>query len=137
MIKHEYAELSDKKAGIIKSITAVTKGTAGGYVLLIICFAVLALVYTYTSFPAGMLKPFVTGITALSLIFCGILTARSIDFFGWLHGVFAGILYTVIRYIFGAVFLNGFGFNTATLSMFLLGIVLGAAGGILGINFKK
>ena len=137
MIKHDYAELSDSRLQPLKSVKAVANGIAGGYIFLIVCFAVLSVVYTYTAFPAGLLKPFVTAVTVISLIVCGLLSAKRINGFGWLHGALAGIVYTLIRYIFGAMFINGFGVSSSTASMFLIGIIFGAAGGILGINFKK
>lgn len=137
MIKHEYAELPSGRLNFAGSITSVLKGTVYSYIFLVICFAVLAVVYTYTAFPAGMLSPFTRGITAASIILCGILSARKINGFGWLHGAAAGLVYSVIRFTAGAVTTNGFAFDKNFLSMLLLGLLLGAAGGIIGINFKK
>ena len=137
MIKHEYAELPSVKLNLINSIVAVIKGTIFSYIFLVLCFAVLAVVYTYTAFPAGMLGPFTQGITAVSIILCGILSARSISGFGWLHGAAAGLVYSAIRLVAGAAAMNGFDIDKGTLSMLLIGLFLGAAGGIIGINFKK
>lgn len=137
MIKHEYAELPVRQSSLVKSAVSVLKGTAFGYIFLLVCFAVLAVIYTYTAFPAGMLAPFTQGITAMSIIICGILSAKNINGFGWLHGAAAGLVYSVIRFIAGATAINGFGFDKNILSMLLLGLLLGAVGGIIGINFKK
>ena len=136
MIKHEYAELPTAGFKIQKSVVSVLRGTVIGYIFLIICFAILAVIYTYTSFPAGMLGPFTQAITALSIIICGILSARNISGFGWLHGSMAGLVYSVIRFSAGAMTINGFGFDKNVFSMLLLGLILGAAGGIIGINFR-
>ena len=137
MAKRDYADSSDMGFNPVKSLIAVVKGTVGGYIFLIICFAVLSVIYTYTSFPAGLLEPFVTGITAVSIVLCGIFSAKSISGFGWLHGALSGIIYSLIRCATGAAAINGFGISTGVLSMFAVGLFLGAAGGILGINFSK
>ena len=137
MIKHEYAELPAVRLNVAKSMISVIKGTALGYIFLVIAFAILAVIYTYTAFPAGMLSPFTQGITALSIILCGILSARNVHGFGWLHGMAAGLVYSVIRLAVGALAVNGFRFDKNVLSMLLLGLLLGAAGGIIGINFKR
>lgn len=137
MIKHEGCEASDRSFEIIKGIFSAFKGMIGGYLILVVCFAVLAAVYTYTPFPAGLINPFVTGITAVSILACGIITAKYIICFGWLHGAFSGILYSAVRCLVGALLLNGFKFDSALLSMLILAVLLGAAGGILGINLKK
>ena len=137
MIKHEYAELSAARLNLLKSTVSVLKGNVFGYIFLVICFALLAVVYTYTSFPAGLLAPFTKGITALSIIICAIISARNINGFGWLHGAAAGFVYTVIRLIAAAVSTSGFEFDKTALAMLLFGLLLGAIGGIIGINFKK
>ena len=137
MIKHEYANMPVVKQNIAKSMISVIKGTVMGYIFLVAAFGVLAAIYTYTAFPAGMLSPFTQGITAFSIILCGILSSRNIQGFGWLHGMAAGFVYSIIRFMAGAFASNGFGFDKNLFSMLLFGLLLGAAGGIIGINFKR
>lgn len=137
MIKHEYAEIPAARLNLLRSTVSVLKGTVFGYIFLVICFAVLAVVYTYTPFPAGLLAPFTKGITALSIIICAIISARNINGFGWLHGAAAGFAYTIIRLIAATVSTNGFSLDKTVPEMLLFGLILGAIGGIIGINFKK
>lgn len=137
MIKHEGSELSDRSFGIIKGIFSALKGMIGGYVILVICFTILAAVYTYTPFPARLITHFVTGITAVSMLFCGIITSRYITCFGWLHGAVSGFMYSTVRCLAGALILTGFKLGIAAISTLALGMLLGAIGGILGINLKK
>ena len=125
------------KQNIAKSMISVIKGTVMGYFFLVAAFGVLAAIYTYTAFPAGMLNPFTQGITAFSIILCGILSSRNVQGFGWLHGMAAGFVYSIIRFMAGAFASNGFGFDKNLFSMLLFGLLLGAAGGIIGINFKR
>lgn len=137
MINREHTEFNGNKSKINTSVSAVTKGILESYVILAILFFIIALAYTYTPFPSKFLTPCVSALTVLSLVLCGLFAARAIQYCGWLHGALAGFFYTAIRYIFSALFLNGFGFNTAVISMFLLGTFFGAVGGILGINLKR
>ena len=137
MIKHEYAMMPVVKQNIAKSMISVIKGTVMGYIFLVAAFGVLAAIYTYTAFPAGMLNPFTQGITAFSIILCGILSSRNVQGFGWLHGMAAGFVYSIIRFMAGAFASSGFGFDKNLFSMLLFGLLLGAAGGIIGINFKR
>jgi len=137
MIKREYAELPASRINLLKSTVSVLKGTLFGYIFLVVCFALLAVVYTYTPLPAGLLSPFTKVITALSIIVCALLSTISIKGFGWLHGAMAGLLYTLIRFIAIAVSSGDFKSGKEILAMLLAGFILGAAGGIIGINFKK
>lgn len=137
MIKHEYSEAADRRLGLTGSLISVIRGTAGGYIFLILGFAILALAYTYTSLSAAMIDPIVSGITALSLILCGALSVGGVSGFGWLHGAAAGLLYSAIRLVLSAAAAKSVGINAEVLQIILVGLLLGAAGGILGINFKK
>jgi len=137
MIKHEYTKMPANGHNMAKSMISVIKGTVAGYIFLVVAFGFLAVIYTYTAFPAGMLSPFTQGITAFSIILCGILSSRNIQGFGWLHGMAAGFVYSIVRFIAGAFASNGFGFDKNLFSMLLFGLLLGAAGGIIGINFKR
>lgn len=137
MINYEYAEHTSGSSSLQKSLISVAKGTLFGYIFLVAAFLVLAAVYTYTAFPAGLISPFTQGIAALSMIFCGVLSARNIQGFGWLHGAAAGLVYSLIRITVSSLVLGAFSLDKNTLSMLVLGLVLGAAGGIIGINFKK
>ena len=137
MIKREYAELPATRINLLKSTVSVLKGTVLGYIFLVIAFLVLAAVYTYTPFPAGFIAPATKIITALSIIICAILTARNIQGFGWLHGAMAGVFYTLIRFVAISFSSGGFTFGKNIFAMLLIGFLLGALGGIIGINFKK
>ena len=56
---------------------------------------------------------------------------------GWLHGAASGAVYSVLRIIIAALASKAFSSATAVLSVLALGVLLGAVGGIIGINLKR
>lgn len=137
MIKRDYAELADKGARLTGSLTSVLRGTVSGCIFLVIAFAVLAVVYTYTPFPAGLIGPFTSALTALSLLVCGFVSVFGVSGLGWLHGAASGAVHSVLRIIIAALASKAFSPATAVLSVLALGVLLGAVGGIIGINLKR
>lgn len=132
-------ERTDTSGGALSvgGLLSAVKATAVGYAFLAVCFAVVAAVYTFTSFPAGMLKPVVSAVGAISAFLCGVLSVRGAVGFGWLHGLTAGAMYSAMRFLGAAVMSKGFGINPALLPLLAIGIALGALGGIVGINLRK
>lgn len=135
MIKHDLGELSDNSA-VKSGIRFVLGGTVASYIFLIAAFAILAVVYTYTPLPAGLISPLTSAVTAVSIIFCGAFCARKAKCFGWLHGGASGMVYSIIR-IAVVICVKSHISPKDALFVLATGIFLGIAGGIIGINLRK
>ena len=120
----------------LRSIVCVLRAVVISYIFLIAAFAVLALIYTYTSMPQGYLRPAVDIISAISLVTAGVLSSRRIRAFGWLHGASAGLIATLLR-IFAGILIFGSYVPTEGIGKLLAtGIVCSMIGGILGVNLS-
>ncbi len=135
MIKHEETVKSPFSFGTL--LLSALKGTAGAYIFLIITFGILSVVYTYTSLPDSLVGTIVSVLTALSLVFGGLISSKNVNSFGWMHGALAGMFYTIIRIATGFAVFKSYVPDSSIVSMFLTGILLSALGGIIGINLSK
>ena len=135
MIKRD--ETARSGFSLVSLCCAVVKGTVGAYIFLVIAFGILSAVYTYTSLADSLIGPIVTAITAISLVFGGIMSSKNAHGFGWLHGSLAGIVYTLIRVLSGFAVFKSYVPDTSVGMMFLTSALLAAFGGIIGINTKK
>ena len=135
MIKHEETVKSPFSFGTL--LLSALKGTVWAYIFLIITFGILSAVYTYTSLPDSLVGTIVSVLTAMSLVFGGLFSSRNAHSFGWMHGALTGFFYTVIRIASGFAVFKSYVPDSSVASMFLLGILLSALGGIIGINLSK
>ena len=115
----------------------ITKGLLFSYVLTIPLFIILAFVLTYTSFPEKMIIPSVVLVTVISVITAASIVTRNAKSRGWLSGSFVGLLYIFVLYLASSILLANFKIDRYVITMFIIGILSGAIGGITGINTKK
>lgn len=133
MYHEEYKTVKDT-AAVKMSAKAFGKAILWAFGFTGVVFAALSLLFTYTPMSEALI-PFVVILTAvLSVIIAGVTASRSAKSRGWLNGSAAGILYSVILYLFSSLAGNGFYFNSYILVMALVSLFAGAVGGILGIN---
>ena len=137
MIKQSENKLTMSTASPVKSIVAVLKATVEAHIFLIICFAVLALIYTYSNMPDAYLTPCVYTITAVSLILAGFEAARKAQVMGYLHGALAGFVCVLARILVSVAVFKSYVPSGSIGGALLLGIVISAAGGIAGVNSGK
>lgn len=134
MIKSGERSLETSGVSYTASIISIAKAVAISYIFLIAAFAVLALVYTYTSMPQGYLEPAVDALSAMSLVGAGFLASRSIRSFGWLHGALAGIISTSVRLLMSLAVFDGYVPTESPIMLMAIGVICSALGGILGVN---
>ena len=132
-----------------ESVSADTrKSMTGGFkeiiINILLCFVftlfwlvIFAVIITYTNFPDRLISPVVVILTVISIMLAAFLTARRRSTGGWHTGALTGILYMMILYCIGSIIYNNVAFGANTFAMFLLGILSGMFGGILGVNLKK
>ncbi len=137
MIKTRDRSLETGGFAFTASMISVTKAVIVSYIFLIAAFAVLALVYTYTSMPQAYLEPAVDAISAVSLVGAGFLASRSIRSFGWLHGALAGIISTLIRLLLSLAVFDGYVPTESPVMLMAIGVICSALGGIMGVNLFR
>jgi len=137
MIKHSEGQVSEYAFAPVKSLIGAVKGTVTAYIFLVICFCILALVYTYTPMPDKYVETAVNGISVVSLLVAGFVSSRSADMLGWLHGALAGFMHSVIRILLGLMVFKSYVPSDGVVKLLLIAILTAAIGGIAGINFGK
>ena len=137
MIKQSETKLTAQALSPARSILAILKATVGAHIFLIICFATLALVYTYTNMPNAYLDPCVYAISAISLVFAGFMAARKIKTMGYLHGAAAGLMCSIIRILAGYASFKSYVPSDSIAKTIISAVVISAVGGIAGVNSAK
>ena len=100
-------------------------------------FAVFALLLQYTSLTDSIIGTVVFITMVFAIMIAGFTVARRATSRGWLNGAVGGMLYVLILYILGALFVTGFVFDKHVVALLIIGFLSGAFGGIVGINMKK
>lgn len=119
------------------SFRAVLKSIIISYLFTFLVFAVVSAVITYTAFPEKYIDTVVLITTILSIVISGMLVSTGARAHGWLNGGIGGFVYMLVLWILGIVFSDGVAFSKDKIFMLVLGFVLGAVGGIIGINMKR
>lgn len=127
--------LSIQEQGV--SIKTILKGVLTSYILSVILLAIFAVIITYTNFPESSIPTVVLTISILSILYAGKIAAKKAKSKGWLVGSVSGLMYMFILYLISLIFSQRAVFDAHVAFIFLIGLVAGAVGGIIGINFKK
>ena len=131
----EYKTVKD--TGAVKTYSAAFfKAIGKGFLFIAIVFALAALLLTYTPMSESLISPLVILTSVISVIIAGISASRDIRRRGLLTGAIAGILYSVILYLFSSLAGESIAISPYILIMTVVSIFAGALGGILGINLS-
>ncbi len=76
-------------------------------------------------------------VTAFSIFLAGFLSARQKTARGFMHGGIAGLAYVFAAYCIAALAFGSFSPGSSFLKLLLLGIGMGAFGGIVGVNTRR
>lgn len=101
----------------------------------LILIVILSIVMSNTNINDNLLNPIVIGIVTFSLLIGAFNMARSKKEKGIVFGSLLGIVYVFILYLISSIILMNFSLQVSSIFFILLGILGGAVGGILGVNF--
>jgi putative membrane protein (TIGR04086 family) len=71
------------------------------------------------------------------MLVAGSTSTRGLRSRGWLNGCIVGFIYMLLIYLAGSIVYKDFSFDNYMITMFIIGIITGAIGGIIGINMKQ
>lgn len=121
------------KSDILKIIFKILLISALCISTVLILLFLLALIIIKTDFSYNTLFPVTSAILAVSGLFSGITVSKWFKENGLIYGVFAGLIISV--FIFGvSIICKTFNITPILFTKFLIIIVSGAAGGIIGVN---
>ncbi len=105
--------------------------------LTILLIFILSLLISTTDVSENIIKPVVIAITSISIMIGSFRVSRVKKEKGIINGSILGLIYILTLYILSSCLNFNFTITITSLIMMLFGIVGGAIGGIIGVNFKN
>jgi len=133
-IKKSFAQPTENT--VIHTCLVVLKSSLFAVIVTLFCFILFALVMKLANLQESIIPPVNQAIRIISIVLGGIIAARSSKSRGWLMGALTGLLYIGWAFIISGIFGGGYMLDTVLLSDILLVIVVGAIGGVIGINIE-
>lgn len=119
------------------NLMTIAKGILLSYIVTIPVFMIFAFILANTDFPEKFVMPAVVITTIISILVAGSAVTRNARSKGWLNGGMVGLIYMLLLYIISSVVLNNYRIDRYVVTMSIIGLLTGAIGGIIGINFKR
>jgi len=105
--------------------------------LSLILIFILSILLFKTSISEEIIKPATMGIVIISLMIGAFRISKAKKQKGILYGSLLGIIYMFILYLVSSFANFEFYLGIDSIIMIILGIIGGAVGGIIGVNFQK
>lgn len=113
------------------------KGIVAAYLVTIPVFLIFSVILANTDFPEKHIQSVVIATTIISVLVAGSVVTHGLKNKGWINGGFAGLIYMLVLYLFSSIIFRDFSVNRYIITVFIIGILAGCIGGILGINLKR
>jgi len=113
------------------------KTVAVSMIFTAIALLILALFVTYGNMSEKAVSICVAAATFICVFASGFAASSAAGKNGWLSGLVAGIIYVIVMLVVGWITLGNSSVSNETVKMFIISIVSGIIGGIMGINFKR
>ena len=115
-------------------IGGLLKGLIWAFVLTFLLLTIGALVITYTAVGEETIPLVSLACVVISVAIGAMKSAKTANSKGYLKGALCGMVYILVLYITASLMSDKITFTSHTLLLFVIGIVVGALGGIIGIN---
>ncbi len=111
-------------------------GLLHAFAAMIVCTLLVSLLLVFTNMREHNLSLYVYGIHGIALFMGGMTAGRRSGFKGWYFGGVTGILYTLLIMIISFLgFDAGLSIHTGILAV--MSFVIGAVGGMIGVNLRR
>lgn len=115
----------------------VILGVIVAFVTSLMCTLVMAGIYTWSNFSETTLPYAAYTINAISALLGAIIAARNAATKGWYFGGITALLFSVMLAIVGSLVDMSAAFQMQTLVRIALLALIGAFGGMIGVNLKR
>lgn len=136
MRKGRKIPVKQEESSPLQDLALVTKGAVFAVVVTLLCIVLFAFIMQLSSLPESIIRPVVQVARILSIAAGGVYAARKGASRGWLKGAGTGIFYVILVSLIGVISGGKFVFDRILLSDTAMAIVVGAAGGAIGINLR-
>ena len=124
--------------GIVKKTgVAIFKGEIISLIINFIGLIILSLIMTYSNFYDNNISTIIIAINTIAILIGSSLSTIRLDKNGIINGLIIGFLYMIIYLLIALIFKGTINFSTKTIILFILGIIAGGIGGIIGVNLNK
>lgn len=114
----------------------ILKGVIISIVLSVILLLIFSVILTYTDLKEETISPVIISITGISLFIGSIIANIKLNKNGIFNGACIGIIYLFLIYIISSIVNGNFMINFKSIIMFVVAIICGILGGIIGVNKK-
>jgi putative membrane protein (TIGR04086 family) len=125
-----------KNTATVHFASPLFSGMFYAFITMAISSLLFSFILTFTNQSEDSLPFFVYLIHALSIFIGSYVCGKRTDHKGWYHGGILGIVYAAIIILIGFLSFNN-GISLHTLFVIIIAYLLGALGGILGVNHTK
>lgn len=125
-----------EEVGIISFITSFLKGILIAFLFTVVVFLVSAVLLSYTALPEESIPVISTAVKLIGALIAGFIPAKKSGNRGIITGALSGLLYILIIFITASLTIQESVFGMNLLTTALLCVLLGAMGGIFGVNLR-
>ena len=112
----------------------IIKGLAFSFIFTLITFFIFSIILRFTNIQDSVIPGIVLLISILSILCGAAICTKNANSQGWLWGGCIGLSYSLILYLVSSLTLTSFALPLTTFYLILGYILVGAIGGIVGIN---
>ena len=123
----------NKKSKVIQ----IMVGFLISLILSVVTLYIYAVMLVNTGVQENTIKPVVITISSVSLLIGSSISSLKTKSKGIINGICVSLMYLMSMYVLSSIILCGFSLNLISLIMIICGIILGAIGGVIGVNIKK
>ena len=110
------------------------KGLIFSFAFTLFMFFIFAVILKFTNISDSIIPGIVLIISIISILCGSAICTKNADSQGWLWGSSIGGTYALILYLISSLTLTGFSLPLSTFYLIVGYIVIGAIGGVVGIN---
>ena len=116
------------------NLIRILKGSGISVVITLVLLLIYSCLLTYTSINENTIPAVIIIVTAISILVGSLLSSRHIKKNGLTNGAFVGLIYILVIYLLSSIISRNFGISVYSIIMMVASILMGAVGGIIGVN---
>lgn len=121
---------------LLQDVMLVSKGSVFAVIITLLFIILFAFVMQLSSLSETIIRPVVQVVRILSIAIGGAYAARKTTNKGWIKGAVTRIGYVILVSVICVISGGQFAFDRILLSDALMALIVGAAGGAIGINIR-
>ena len=118
-----------------KNLIKILKGSLMSIIITIVLLLIFSALLAYTNLNESISTYVIIGVMGISIIIGSLMSTKKVKKNGMVNGGLVGLIYILVIYILSSIFAVTFGgINVYTIIMFIVAIITGILGGIIGVN---